>query len=159
MISKETGKNKMQDADADFALWVLFNACRETLHEVREKELRQFGISVRQAGIIYAILHDLNDYAIPADIARVSHREPNSISTIIDRMERKGLIKKSKDERKKNVFRVSLTEKGKQAHLMATNRRSIHRIFACLSNEEIELMQSCLTKLHSKALEEQKQND
>jgi DNA-binding MarR family transcriptional regulator len=158
-ISIETEKTKVQDIDADFELWKLLNSSREILHEVRDKELRQFGIPVRQAGILYAIFHDLHDYTVLADIARLSNREPNSVSTIIDRMGRKGLIKKSKDHRKKNVLRISMTEKGKEAHLMATNRRSIHRIFATLSKEEIDLMQSCLTKLHSKALEEQKQND
>jgi DNA-binding MarR family transcriptional regulator len=159
MISKETEYRKVQDTDADFELWKLFNASREILHDIREEELNQYGITIRQAGILYAIFHDLDDYAIPADIARVTNREPNSISTIVDRMERKGLIKKSKDAHKKNVLRVSLTEKGKGAHLMATNRRSIHRIFACLSKEEIELVQSCLTKLQAKALEEQTQNE
>ena len=149
----------MKDTDTDFELWKLFNVSREILHEIRQKELKQYGISIRQAGILYAIFNDLEDYAKPAEIARVSNREPNSISTIIDRMERKGLIKKNKDPHKKNVIRVSLTDKGKKAHLMATNRRSIHRIFACLSEEELAQMQSCLNKLHTKALQEQKTID
>jgi DNA-binding MarR family transcriptional regulator len=144
----------MRENDADFALWILFNAAREIIHEVREKELKRCGISVRQAGILYAISNDLGDYAKPSDIARVSNREPNSISTIIDRMERKGLIKKSKDLQKKNVIRISLTDKGKEAHLLAYNRRSIHRIFTCLSEEEIGQMQSCLNKLIARALQE-----
>jgi DNA-binding MarR family transcriptional regulator len=149
----------MRETDADFALWILFNTCKEIIHDLREKELKRYGITVRQAGIIYAISNDLEDYAKPSEIARVSHREPNSISTIIDRMERKGLIKKGKDLHRKNVIRISLTEKGKEAHVMTYNRRSIHRVFACLSEEEIGLLQSCFNKLIARALQEQKTNN
>ena len=108
-----------RENDTDFALWILINVAREFVHDIRDKELKKNGISVRQAGILYAITHDLKDYAKPSDLARVSNRKPNSISPLIDRMERKGLIKKDKDLQKKNVIRITLTEKGKEAHLMA----------------------------------------
>ena len=147
-----------REDDMDFALWILLNVAREFIHDLREKELNKYGISVRQAGILYAITHDLKDYAKPSDIARVNNRKPNSISPLIDRMERKRLIKKDKDLQKKNVIRISLTEEGREAHLMAGNRRSIHRIFSCLTEDEMRQMQFFLNKLIARALEERKTN-
>lgn len=148
-----------RENDMDFVLWILINVAREFVHDIREKELKKYGISVRQAGILYAITQDLQDYAKPSEIARVNNRKPNSISPLIDRMERKKLIKKDKDLQKKNVVRISLTEKGREAHLMAGNRRSIHRIFSCLSEDEMRQMHTYLNKLIARALEERKTNN
>ena len=145
-----------RDPDSDFELWILMNVIQEITHAVREKELNRYDISVRQSGILYTIFNQLDNNAKPADIARFSRRGPNSISTILNRMERKGFINKNKDLRKKNAIRVSLTEKGKKALEFANNRRSIHRIFAALSEEELIQAHTLMAKLLDQAVKELK---
>ena len=151
-------KKRISD-DLDYELWKLLNFVREIIHEVREKELANYGLTIRQAGILYTVINDLGNNAKPAEIARFSKRAPNSVTNILKTMERKGLISKNKDLYKKNVIRVSLTEKGKEALEMANNRRSIHRIFACLSEEEITQTHTYLTRLLDKAATELKTRD
>ena len=67
---------------------------------------------------------------------------------------KKKLINKSDDPKKKNVIRVILTEEGREVYNMTQNRRSLHRIFSVLSEEEYQYLKSGLYKLLSKSYEE-----
>jgi len=144
---------RKQTTDSDYELWTMIVDARDLIYDIRERELAEYGITVRQAGILF-IVDRLGGNAKLSEIARVSNREPNSITTIVKRMERNGLIKKKRDSQKKNVIRVSLTEKGEKVLPLTSNRRSLHRIFASLSEEEITHMKLYFNKLISKALQE-----
>jgi len=80
-------------------------------------------------------LRMIGDDATPAKIARASYRTPNATSDLIKRMEKRGLITKSKDLDKKNLVRIRATEKGQQAFDQASASESIHRIMSSLSEE------------------------
>jgi DNA-binding MarR family transcriptional regulator len=139
--------------DEDYELWRLLIYTREAIQKARADELAKYGITPRQSGILLAV-DTISNNATPADIARFLKRDPSSITSLLKRMERKGLITKSNDLKKKNMIRITLTEKGRQVFYMTQNRRSLHRIFATLSEEEYKQTQSCLYKLLSKAYEE-----
>jgi DNA-binding MarR family transcriptional regulator len=139
--------------DDDYELWRLLNITREAINAARKRELAEHGITPRQVAVMHAIL-EIGNNATPAEISRSLGREPNTISVILNRMAEKGLIKLSKDLPKKNMIRINLTTKGKDAFQLATNRRSIHRIFANLSNTENKQMETLLNKLLSKAYKE-----
>ena len=72
----------------------------------------------------------------------------------VGRMEKKGLVTKAKDLEKKNLVRLAITEKGQQAYEQAMKRESIHRILSSISDDECERLESCLTMLRDKAIEE-----
>jgi MarR family multiple antibiotic resistance transcriptional regulator len=139
--------------DDDYELWRLLNITREVINSARDKELDEHGITSRQVAVLYAI-HIIGENATPAEISRFLRREPNTISVILNRMADKGLIKQSKDLPKRNMIRINITPKGKEAFQLACNRRSIHRIFANLSHEENKQMETLLNKLLSKAYKE-----
>jgi DNA-binding MarR family transcriptional regulator len=139
--------------DDDYELWRLLNITREAINIARERELAEYDITPRQVAVLYAI-RIIGNNATPAEISRFLYREPNTISVILNRMAEKGLIKQSKDLPKKNMIRINLTPKGKEAFQLATNRRSIHRIFANLSQSENKQMETLLNKLLSKAYKE-----
>ena len=69
-------------------------------------------------------------------------------------MERKGLVRKVKDLRRKNLVRVVLTEKGHKAYKRAIKRELVHRVLSVLSEEEHQQLRACLQKLRDKAFEE-----
>ena len=68
-------------------------------------------------------------------------------------MEKQGLVEKSSDLERKNLVRVMLTEKGKQAHLDAMKRESVEWIMSCLSKHELQQLGLLLEKLWVKSLE------
>jgi DNA-binding MarR family transcriptional regulator len=138
-------------ADSDYELWTMIIHATDLIYDIREKELARYGITPRQAGIL-TVLDDFGGNVKLADIAQVSNREPNSISTLVQRMERNGLVTKQRDQQRKNVIRVSLTSKGEEVLPLVSNRRSLHRIFSSLSDEEIAQVKASLNKLMARGL-------
>lgn len=140
-------------ADKDLNLWALLRLTEGAIFKARERELAQYGITVEQAAVCFYVLI-IGNNATPAELSRWMLREPHTISGIIDRMERKGMVRKVKDLDRKNQIRVVLTEKGQQAYDQSTNREAIHNIISSLSEEKRKQLRSCLNTLRDKALKE-----
>ena len=137
--------------DHDYNLWVLLRQTRDAIIKARARELQQYGISSIQAAVLFTI-QAIGDSATPAEISRRLIREPHSVSELLSRMEREGLIKRVKDLPRKNQVRVLITDKGRQAYEQSTEREAIHRIMSVLSEEEHQQLRSCLEKLRDEAL-------
>ena len=88
-----------------------------------------------QAGVLF-ILDAIEGKATPTEISRWLLREPHTVSVLLTRMEREGLVSKAKDPGKKSTVTVTLTEKGRQALGQSRERESIREIMSCLSDEE-----------------------
>lgn len=123
------------------------------MYRAREKELFQIGLTPEQAAVLF-VVQSTGPRVTPADISRYLLREPHSVSGLLSRMEKDGLIKKVKDLERKNLVRVALTEKGEDAYRQSSKRESIHRIMSGLSKEERQQVRASLEKLWNKALEE-----
>lgn len=137
----------------DHKLWRLIAQTKDAIFKARMKELYQYNVSSWEAGITYRI-HVLADKAIPAEISRWLLREPHTVSAVLSRMQREGIVTKVKDMNRKNMIRVVLTDKGHELLKRASKRESIHRVLSVLSQDERRQLQSLLYKLRNKALEE-----
>ncbi len=67
-------------------------------------------------------------------------------------MEKQGLITRVKDLPKRNMVRVAMTEKGREAYELSTRRFSMHDTMSALSETEKSLLWNLLEKLRDKAL-------
>jgi len=146
----------MQDfssADEDYNLWVLLSQAADAMLRARQKELDRYGISAVQAAALF-IIQAIGDRATPAEITRWLLREPHTITELLNRMENEGLVTKTKDLERKNLVRVSITDKGHQAYQQSTKRKSIHKVMSSLSEEERQQLRSYLERLRNKALGE-----
>ena len=140
-------------ATEDYKLWVLLHQTKDAMHHNREKELALYGLSPIMAATLF-IIQAIGEKPTPAEIARWLFRQPHSVTGLLNRMVKEGLITKTKDLDKKNLVRISITEKGKIAYEQSRNHESIRRILSVLSREEQEQLRSTLGKLRKKALEE-----
>jgi len=139
--------------DDDYNMWVLLYRTMEAIYKARQKELSQYGTSVNQAAVLFTVLA-VGDKANPAEIARWLFREPHSVSELLSRMEKDGFVKKVKNFDRKNLVRITLTEKGKHAFDHSNKRESIHKIMSVLSEKKRRQLRSGLMALRDKALEE-----
>ena len=139
--------------DKDYELWVLLAQAREAMYKARQKELRLYNLSPRQSAVLF-IIRAIGDKVTPAEISRWLLREPHSVSEIISRMEKQGLLKKVRDLYRKNLVRIELTEKGSEAYNQAIKRDSIHTIMSALSDEERRQFSTMLEKIRYRALKE-----
>ncbi len=138
-------------ADKDYNLWVLLHQTRNAILKIRDKELRQYGISTREASTLFNV-QAIGDTATPAEIARWAFREHHTVSALVKRMEKKGLITKVKDVDRKNIWRVSLTEKGEKAYRQSLKRESIHAVMSSLTENERKQLEIYLRKVRDQAL-------
>jgi DNA-binding MarR family transcriptional regulator len=140
-------------SEESYGLYILLAQTREALYKARGKELNKYGISPRQSAVLF-IIKSIGENATPAEISRRLFRKPHSVAGILDRMEEQGLIKKSKDLERKNMIRVSITEKGEKAYSQCSKREAPSKLFSALSVRERRALESSLRKLRTAALEE-----
>jgi len=152
-MEEEAGKNPLFDSDEDYSLWWLILQARRTMHRVREKELFKYGITTAEIAVLFAI-NAMGRSATPMIISQMLLRQSHSITGLLNRMQKKGLVMRHKDLNKKNLVRIEITEKGKTAYQQSRNRECIHRIMSCLSNKERRELRSSLMKLRNEALAE-----
>ena len=137
----------------DYRLWVLMRLSQRALAKAREKALRRYGISSTESAVLF-VIQAASDEPTPAEISRWMFREQHSVSTLLNRMEKKGLIKKTKDLQRKNMVRVGITSKGKQIFNKSKQTESVHRLLSVLSKKEHKQLFSILNNLRDRALED-----
>ena len=143
----------LSSRDNVYYLWILLAQARDAILNARRKELHQYNISASRGAVLFAI-QAIGEEATPAEIARWLFREPHSISELLSRMERDGLVRRVKDLCRKNLVRIVLTEKGLEVYYKSTKRELVCEIMSSLSEEERQQLKSSLQTLRDKALKE-----
>ncbi len=144
------GRGTMRKAnDPRISLHALLDRTRETISKAVELELGQSGVSGPQVKVMHTLAHE-DDAMTLGDLASATIRELNSISTLIRRMQKKGLVKKVKRPGDDKTY-VTLTEKGRDIYNNTVTERSICLIYDALSDEEKKELSLLLDKLQSRA--------
>jgi DNA-binding MarR family transcriptional regulator len=118
----------------------------------REVELARTGILFNQAGVLYFI-KAAGEPLTPTQLARLLHKEPHSVSGWLKRMEAEGLVKRTKNHKRKNQVLVSLTTKGEEAYKHQLSRKVVRNITSCLSKKELDTLNVICDKLYDRAIE------
>ncbi len=143
--------------DPDFSLWSMLHQTRQLMFLVREEELGQHDLSTIESSVLFviqAIEQTGETQATLGEIARWLFRRPHTISQLVDRMERKGLVTKVNLADTRNSKKIVLTERGREAYKKSVERRSVHRIMSALSDDDRKALRSCLAKLYKKSVKE-----
>jgi DNA-binding MarR family transcriptional regulator len=74
----------------------------------------------------------------PVDLASLMDRSPNSVSMLVDRMVKEGLVKRTRDRKDRRVVNVALTRKGEDAlaPAMGVGWELVNKILSALSDED-----------------------
>lgn len=127
------------------------------LSKARRNELVHLSITPAQAGV----LHFTQIFEKPCTIIQLRQsmgRSNSSMVGIINRMERKGLVKRQVDCQSKKYTRVLLTEKGKVLYEEAVSLSGFLTIISSLPKEDrqrLKMYLNALAKAAQKVLEEQ----
>jgi DNA-binding MarR family transcriptional regulator len=124
---------------------------RDAIRKVRNKELTQYNVQSNRVSLLLAI-DALKDNATPVAIGKYLLRERHSISELLSRAEKDGLVEKKWDLQRKNGVRVVLTPIGGKINKKSAERRSIHAVMAALSAKEAERLRSYLISLRDYTL-------
>jgi len=136
--------------DEVYNLWVQIHRVVDLIVRARERELRRYGIPIRQVATLFAV-HAFGSDATLTRLAQFLERRPHTVSSILTRMEKDGLVKKTNDQERRNVIHVELTDKGQTAYRHTTRRESINAIIGELSSDEQKQLKRLLDKLEARA--------
>lgn len=139
--------------DRDYELWVLLHQACDAMNRARANELRQVGISGAQAAVLF-IVKAMKVPATLGEISRWLFREPHTVSGLLDRMEKRGLVRKVKDLERKNPVRVVITEKGEETYRRSREMKVIRETLSCLPPKERDNLRAYVKTLRNKALGE-----
>ena len=129
----------------EYEFFILMNQVMEGMVKARVTELRPFGISPIQSGVLY-VLKEAKRSLAPIKLARQLLRDPGSIHQLLDRMENNGLIRRIRDSEKKRSVQVEMTKQGEEIHRSQKNE-VLPRILGRLSTEERKQLWAILKKL------------
>ena len=129
----------------------LFLAAK-VIERAREIELSHVNISLIQAMVLYALKLS-REPLTPSRLARMLCREPHSMSALVDRMEKQGLVEKKHDLSRKNLVRVVVTPKGEEAFQRQRSMNAVANLTSTLTKEERQALGICVDKLRVRATE------
>ena len=95
-------------------LWYVSHRTRALLKMCEDQIYSEYNLTTEQYAVLAAIKH-IGGSARPTDIARWLGRSTNSISMIVDRMVKAGLVRRVRDKSDRRVVNVSITSKGENA--------------------------------------------
>jgi len=115
-------------------------------------ELAKIDLNLPQASALY-LLKTAKEPMTPMKLARMMHKEPHTVSALVHRMEKYGLVTTKRDMQRKNWVRVSLTKKGEEAMKRWSTTTVVADTFSCLSKKELEALYEITRRLHNKNLQ------
>jgi DNA-binding MarR family transcriptional regulator len=138
-------------SDEYFMLWVLIAQTKDAILRARELEYARYGISNERRAIL-TIIENSGGRATPVDIARDLFRELHSVTEMLIRMEKDGLVARHRGTGRSRV-EVSLTEKGLDVFHQSLNSETDAKIFTALTKKQRERLSQYLWRLRSRTLE------
>jgi DNA-binding MarR family transcriptional regulator len=104
---------KFEQENTVLRLWVLLPRVGDALNRCHDLVFAKYGITNEQWRVL-AIIRSRGPLR-PIDIASLLERAPNSMSMLVDRMVKAGLVRRTRDRKDRRAVFVSLTNKGKEA--------------------------------------------
>jgi len=128
--------------------WSLLRKTFAKVQRIVEDDLRKYETTPSQ----FYILWNLSiEEAIPmSELSRQSSCVNSNITSIITRMEERGLVKRIQDKKDRRVVRVELTEKGKELYKRAVpdHYNFLAKMLECYTEDELEKLNDLLNKLY-----------
>ena len=127
--------NKDENLIDSYRLSHLLRQTADCVYKAREAELKKYKLTPEQAGALVCI-RSLGNKATPAELSRWLFRKRNSITVLLNRMQKLGLVDKKVNKDRKNSITVSLTKKGYDAFNSSIEFQAFHHITDALPRKK-----------------------
>jgi len=117
-------------------LWLLLRRVGDALALCQDSVFGKYGLTTEQFGVLSSIKS--RGPLRPTDLSHILERTPNSISMLVDRMVKAGLVRRTRDRKDRRVVTVYLTSKGEAAvePAIPAGWEFIHQILSPLSQND-----------------------
>jgi DNA-binding MarR family transcriptional regulator len=141
--------NKIENKEYD--IWILLSRVYHLIAMLRKLELSKYDILPVQSYVLF-IIKALGGNTTPSKISEYGYQQRSSISDILNRMEKQGLIVKTSNSGSKRRVIVALTDKGEKALALSRKREYLHQTMSSLDEEKKQQLESCLETLRDTAI-------
>ena len=142
-----------QNGEKEYDTWILLSRVYHMIAKLRRLELAKHNVLPVQAYILF-ILHALGGETSPTEISRYAYEHKSAISDILIRMEKQGLLTKTKNLDGRGRVKVKITEKGEEALRLSSERELLRKVMSCLTPDKIKQFESCLELIRDNAINE-----
>ena len=139
-------KAEKTEAPSNGDLWCLLVRTWFAILRLRQMELARFGLTVEQASILSVLRR--HGWATAKNLEDITMRQQHSISALISRMTKSGLVRKEKRPAEKR-YRIYVTTQGKDLFNRLTVE-SIKAVLSSLTAEDKKRLAWYLDALHEK---------
>jgi len=128
---------KFKFENLDKGSWILLRQAYNLIFRCEDRVFSEYDLTTEQHTVLMAIKNISGPVRI-TDIARWLDRSVNSVSMIIDRMVKAGLVRRTRDRKDRRTVFVTLTNKAEDAYKPATTAgwNLVQEILSPLSNED-----------------------
>ena len=138
---------KLEQENTVLRLWILLPRVGDAFNHSHDLLFSRYGITTEQWRVLACI--GSRGPLRPVDIASLLERAPNSMSMLVDRMVKAGLVRRIRDRKDRRAVFVSLTNKGKEAlePAVPTGWEFIHKVVSSLSYDDQRALADMLETL------------
>ncbi|MFP3898564.1 MAG: MarR family winged helix-turn-helix transcriptional regulator [Dehalococcoidia bacterium] len=152
--AKSQGPEEMAGKDLILKTWMLLHRTRDLIFNGEDRVLSEFGLTTEQYTVLAAIRY-FDDPVRPTDIGRWVGHKVNTVSMIVDRMVKSGLVERLRDLPDRREVRLSITAKGEKVFKPATPAvwSYVQEIMSSLSDEDKRSLIKLLEKVRDRAVQ------
>jgi MarR family transcriptional regulator, organic hydroperoxide resistance regulator len=140
--------------------WSLLQLTTDSTVKCAETAFAKVKLTPQQFSVLAAI-KSIGDPALPTDVAKWLDRNTNTITLIVDRMEKDGLVERIRDLKDRRALRLVVTSRGQKLYDQAVkpSRELPKIILSALTSEELSTLIPILEKIRQKTFEYRKIED
>ena len=144
---------KSKSENTVLRVWLLLHRVRDTLTLCEDSVFGKYGLTMEQFGVL-ATVKGSGGSLRPSDLALLLERSPNSVSMLVDRMVKAGLVKRTRDRKDRRVVNVALISKGENALRPAAPAgwELAQKILSPLSDKELRVLADLLEAVKCECL-------
>jgi len=139
--------------DKEYDLWILLSRVYHLIAMLRKLELSKYNIMPVQSYILF-IIKALGNETTPSKISEYVYQQRSSISDILNRMVKQGLIRKTNKTGGNKRVIVTLTAKGEKALSFSKHREYLHKVMSSLTENKKRQLESAMEILRDSAINE-----
>ena len=142
---------KFKFKNLDKGAWILLRQAYNLIFKCEDRVFSEYELTTEQHSVLMALKNISGPVRI-TDIARWLDRSVNSVSMIVDRMVKAGLVRRTRDRKDRRTVFVAMTSKAEKAYVPATvaGWALIQEILSPLSDQDKRALIRLLELLRDK---------
>jgi DNA-binding MarR family transcriptional regulator len=153
VVQEDMNTNQLDKADLS-STWTLLHQAYLLTYKYLDQIVSRLGVSQAQASVLL-VLKGADEPLPLSRLARYLVQEAQSVTSLVDRLEARGLVKRVPDQRDRRVIHVELTPTGHEMfdEIFPAALKGCNEVFAGLTGKELKELAQLAGKVRNRSAE------